>query len=743
MPNRVRAFAHPPHMKSTKTSANRKREMVRNWLDKQRTTRTEAAMNRRNGTHLGRTKTTPRQRATRNGSSSRTETRRPRFSRINAIDLEYAVQRYADLYDFAPVGYVSFDRAGRIEEINLAATKLLGRSRDMLIGCPFALFIAQEDAQLFLDYLWRCRTSEQRVETELRLKNAARQIIYAHLSSTPMTSGRRDGALLYQTAIVDLTERKRVEDALRESEERLRAMLEQATVGIARCDLNGQMTFVNQKFADMLHYDRTELVGRNFASITHPEDLSRNSEMFQQILRDSKPFEIEKRYLRKDGSIQWADVSVAPVRDLSGKPRSTVAIILDISERRGVEQRQEALYSFVQRQHQAKSLREIYSAATDALLAATGCDRASILLFDRTGVMRFVHWRRLSAQYRRAVAGHSPWKIDAKNPKPVAISNIDVADLPVSLKRTIQREGIGAAAFIPLAAEEKLIGKLMIYYNGPHTFSEAELSLALNISRQLAIGMQRHRAEEELRKSKLLLEHRVQKRTEALRAANRELQREIERRKGLEGEILEISDREQQRLGQELHDGLCQQLTAIGFMARATATRVKDHRVVQIEDLDKIAQLINNSVADARNIARDLHKEEVDAASFVEALRSLTEREMWKTRCHLELQTDVHIEDDLTASQLYRILREALINAHKHAKASKVVLEVGRRKDNLVFSVTDNGIGFSRKTRSGKGLGFHIMQYRAHSIGARLKLESPAKGGARIVCYLPQPSGSG
>jgi len=116
---------------------------------------------------------------------------------------------------------------------------------------------------------------------------------------------------------------------------------------------------------------------------------------------------------------------------------------------------------------------------------------------------------------------------------------------------------------------------------------------------------------------------------------------------------------------------------------------------------------------------------------------------MWKTRCHLEMQTEVHIEDDRTASQLYRILREALINAHKHAHASKVVVKVQRKKNDLVFGVTDNGVGFSRKAKAGRGLGFHIMQYRARSIGVRLKLESPAKGGARVICYLPQPNGAG
>jgi signal transduction histidine kinase len=245
------------------------------------------------------------------------------------------------------------------------------------------------------------------------------------------------------------------------------------------------------------------------------------------------------------------------------------------------------------------------------------------------------------------------------------------------------------------------------------------------------------KAEAELKRSKVMLEKLVQQRTRALRVANAELQTEISRRKGLEGQILEISDREQERLSQELHDGLCQQLTAIGFLARATALRLKDHRVVHQDDLEKIAQLINSSVMHARNIARDLHKEEIDAAEFLSALRDLVERKIWQTSCRLYLKTEVNIEDDNVASQLYRILREALINANKHARATQILLEVRRLKSDLVFSVTDNGVGLNTKTKTSHGLGIHIMRYRAESIGARLEFESLEKGGARVACYLP------
>src|SRR5207244_12792159 len=126
--------------------------------------------------------------------------------------------------------------------------------------------------------------------------------------------------------------------------------------------------------------------------------------------------------------------------------------------------------------------------------------------------------------------------------------------------------------------------------------------------------------------------------------------------------------------------------------------------VVQTDDLEKIAQLINGSVMDARNIAHDLHKEEIDAVGLVPALQDLVQRKIWKTPCRLERNCQVNIEDDKVASELYRILREAILNANKHARASDIVVEIRRSNNNLVFSGSDNGAALSRKPKAGHGL---------------------------------------
>jgi signal transduction histidine kinase len=263
------------------------------------------------------------------------------------------------------------------------------------------------------------------------------------------------------------------------------------------------------------------------------------------------------------------------------------------------------------------------------------------------------------------------------------------------------------------------------------------LKVFASIGSQIGQFIERKEAEAALQKSKELLEQRVRQRTGELRAANKMMKDEIARRKGLEGEILEISDREQQRLGQELHDGLCQHLTAVAFMARSVALRLRNHRVVDADDIEKIAQLVNDAATDTRNLSRALHRIDVDAAGLIDALRDLVDREIWRIPCRLEFKPSFRIQNDIVAGELYRIAREAVINANKHAQAREIVIKLERSRQGMVMRVIDDGVGFPAEPKLKHGLGFHIMKYRAQMIGGRLEIDSPKRGGTCVACYLP------
>ena len=155
-----------------------------------------------------------------------------------------------------------------------------------------------------------------------------------------------------------------------------------------------------------------------------------------------------------------------------------------------------AIYEFTEKRFRAKSVEDICEAALDAVVTALRCSRASILLFDGAGVMRFVAWRGLSQQYRAAVEGHSPWRSDDRDPKPVVIDDVAAADLSDAVRAAVTQESICALAFLPVMADGSLIGRFMAYYDAPHVFTEGEMLIGGNIARRLGFAIEHKRADE-------------------------------------------------------------------------------------------------------------------------------------------------------------------------------------------------------------------------------------------------------
>ena len=155
-----------------------------------------------------------------------------------------------------------------------------------------------------------------------------------------------------------------------------------------------------------------------------------------------------------------------------------------------------ALYRLTDRLYRSRQLDDVFDAALDAITQGLGCQRASILLFDDAGVMRFVAWRGLSDSYRQELEGHSPWKPGERDPQAIFVRDIADTAEPDWIKDKIRAEGIRGLAFIPLCAQDEVIGKFMTYYPDIHDFGEREIELATAISRQVGFSLERHRAEQ-------------------------------------------------------------------------------------------------------------------------------------------------------------------------------------------------------------------------------------------------------
>jgi signal transduction histidine kinase len=155
------------------------------------------------------------------------------------------------------------------------------------------------------------------------------------------------------------------------------------------------------------------------------------------------------------------------------------------------------------------------------------------------------------------------------------------------------------------------------------------------------------------------------------------------------------------------------------------------------KDLDKICDLINAGVTEARTIARGLHPVEMDPAGLHTALHSLLSRQS-QLPYRLDMDEEPPISDPTVALHLYRIAREAVINANKHASAREIIVRMRSSTRRIALSVTDDGIGMSPDSSDGTGMGLQIMDYRARSIGGRLEIKAVRPHGTRVACYLPR-----
>jgi PAS domain S-box-containing protein len=288
----------------------------------------------------------------------------------------------------------------------------------------------------------------------------------------------------------------------REQDTDLAATYEHAGIGIIEIDPDGRLLRVNKYLCELMGYPAEELLGRSIFDDTYSEDVDADREQFgRQIAGEIDRYSLEKRIRRKDGSFFWAAVTSSSVCDPLGRFLYAVRVQHDISEQRRVRnalalraEEQATLHEFTERLQNARSLGDVYGPALDAIQRVLRCQRASILLLDEAGVMRFVAWRGLTDGYRAAVEGHSPWAPDAEDPQPICFDEIERAEVPDSLKQTITAEGIHAVAFIPLHEGGRLLGKFMVYYDHPHAFAIEEIVVARTLARQLGLAIERLRA---------------------------------------------------------------------------------------------------------------------------------------------------------------------------------------------------------------------------------------------------------
>ncbi|MGD0191334.1 MAG: sensor histidine kinase [Rhizomicrobium sp.] len=227
------------------------------------------------------------------------------------------------------------------------------------------------------------------------------------------------------------------------------------------------------------------------------------------------------------------------------------------------------------------------------------------------------------------------------------------------------------------------------------------------------------------------LEDRVRERAAALT-------QEIAERERLQRELLKVSEREQRRIGRDLHDGLCQHLAGTAIAGQVLREKLAKSQLPEAGDAQRVVELIQEGVLLSRHSAKGLHPLEFDAAGLMLALEEFatTTGKLFRINCRFECDSPVLVHDATTAEHMYRIVQEAVRNAISHGQARSIVVRLETLEEGQELRIEDDGVGIPKEA-SAEGMGLRIMAHRAREIGGTFRIESRAGRGTVVSCTLP------
>ena len=250
----------------------------------------------------------------------------------------------------------------------------------------------------------------------------------------------------------------------------------------------------------------------------------------------------------------------------------------------------------------------------------------------------------------------------------------------------------------------------------------------------------RELAEQEMQRLNSGLEVRIHERTAELESSNNELQREILARKALEAELISISEREHRRVGHDLHDGVCQELSGVRYSLEAISKKRRKGTVLR-QQIDQLSGALERAVHHIRLLSRGLAPLELEGGNLAAALDELAANTsaLFQVKCTVKCRGRSQRLEIEKAINLFRIAQEAMQNAIKHGDATQIRVDLDLLQG--ILSVTDNGNGIKDDDPAparGNGMGLKIMRHRADAIQGTVAVERIPSGGVRVICHFPK-----
>lgn len=626
-----------------------------------------------------------------------------RVKRVEA-ELRESERRLQRMVNVARVGVMTFDRAGVILHANDALIQMLGYEREEFERRTLT---------------WRDFTPPEHIAASMNIMEQLRET--GRGGPYEKEYFRKDGTRKWMMFVgadlgdgttikyaIDISDRKRAEEAQRASEERVRTISDNVPQLIWTNDEDGTANHFNKRWFDYTGLSHEESQGLGWQAIVHPEDEPVAVERWRLALSKGEVFDAEYRLRGANGEYRWFIGRNVPIGNGNGGIFSWFGSATDINE---LKEAEKALRSTEER------FRLLVEGAKDYAMFLLNLENR--ITFWSNGAQRVFGWSEAEAVGRTGDLIFVPEDIEKGAVEKEIVTAMNEGRAP---DRRWHLRQDGSRIWV-----DGVMTRLDDADGAPRGFAK--------IARD---ATDQREAEEELRQARDEMEQRVIERTQDVLATNAELERTMAQRQQLERELLEISEREKRRIGEDLHDMVCQELTATALYLKSSAKQLAKESPPASATLDEAAQTVNRNVVVARELARGLQAVELTASGLKNALRDLAAQasENAGIKCHFKAARGVRVPDDAVALHLYRIAQEAVTNAVKHSGAKNILISLDRNPTHTCVSVADDGKGFVIKRR-GKGLGLHMMRYRANALGGVLKVERRRTGGMEITCVIP------
>ena len=607
------------------------------------------------------------------------------------------------LMEIAPALIVTVQH-GRVVQVNEHYLRMSGYAREEVLGQPFEQFLHPEQRERLL------------AQAEQHLRGAAvpANFEFRHI----LKSGEQRWADCRTTLIdfqgqpailavaVDVTDRKRMEAALREAEHKYQRLYDSMQEAYVRTDLDGRILEFNEPFRALLGYPKEGLLQRSHQDVTPVQwHAMETTILLGPVLERGHSDVYEKEYRRQDGSVFPAELRAFLLRDEHGHPCAMWALVRDITARKqatyALQNTQDKLESKVlgrtielvetivslrreiNEREQAEAALKREKALTDAIINSMP---GTFYVLDVHA--NFVRWN----QTQQELAGMTAEQIRAAG----ALSFVHVEDRP--------------------AARAKLAEALQVGYG------EIEVRIRFRPD-----GPVRHY---------LLTGRRMALGSEVFLVG---CGIDITERKRVGMQIVEAIEREQRRIGHDLHDGVGQQITGLRFLSAALQRKLKEKKIAEHKMAERFEELLNEALQQVRTLSRGLHPVHADQQGLMSSLGELAQQvtRLFGLPCLFECPAPVLVADGQVATNLYRIAQEATRNAAAHAAPQHIWIRLLTSADGLHLVIQDDGHGLPPVKPGRQGLGLDIMKYRAASIGATFELQSTTATGTTIRCVLP------